>query len=289
MRLDQWLVVHGHAATRSRAQWLIEAGQVRINGRPCGKAATAVSDRDGVTVHGAGLPYVSRGGLKLEHALQAFRLEAVGLVALDVGASTGGFTDCLLQHGARRVYALDVGTGLLAPTLRLDPRVVVLEGRNFRTFQVAELPEPVDLITVDVSFVSLTLLMPLLPPLVRPYGRVIALVKPQFEVGPARVGRGGVVRHIADRVQALNRVLKAAGESGFRVLQCVEAPPSRGQGNQEVFISLLWDGAVTHRAEQMRVSAWQAHASQLAEPDLVHKAGSLEAQPRRQRHSHGAC
>src|SRR5690606_35875263 len=155
MRLDQWLVAHGHAATRSRAQWLIEAGQVWINGRPCHKAAAVVSDDAAVAIRGAGLPYVSRGGLKLERALQAFRLEVTGLVALDVGASTGGFTDCLLRHGVRRVYALDVGKGILAPTLREDPRVIVLEGRNLRTFQVEELPELVDLITIDVSFVSL--------------------------------------------------------------------------------------------------------------------------------------
>ena len=283
MRLDQWLVAHGYAATRSRAQWLIEAGHVWINEQPCGKAAAAVSDHDRVQVRGAGLPYVSRGGLKLERALKAFRLEVAGLVALDVGASTGGFTDCLLQHGARRVYALDVGIGSLAPALRRDPRVVVLEGRNLRTFEPAELPEPVELITVDVSFVSLTLILPLLPPLMRPYGRAIALVKPQFEVGPARVGRGGIVRHATDRIQALNRVLNVAGEIGFRVLQCVEAPRSREQGNQEVFISLIWDGAMTHRTGETFASAWQAHDSQAAGPYPVHEAGLRSAQPGSQR------
>ena len=239
-RLDQWLVRHGYAATRSRAQWLIEAGQVWINGRQSDKAAVTVAEHDRVEIRGAGLPYVSRGGLKLERALQAFRLEVTGLVALDVGASTGGFTDCLLQHGARRVYALDVGTGQLAPSLRGDPRVVVLEGRNLRTFQAAELPESVNLITVDVSFVSLTLVLPLLPSFLRAGGHILALVKPQFEVGAARVGRGGIVRRAAHRVQALNQVLRVVAEIGLHAIQSVEAPRSRAQGNHEVFISLIW-------------------------------------------------
>lgn len=268
-RLDQWLVKHGYAVTRSRAQWLIEMGQVWINGRQGDKAA-AVSDHDDVEVRGAGLPYVSRGGLKLERALQAFRLEVAGLVALDVGASTGGFTDCLLQHGARRIYALDVGTGQLAPRLRKDPRVAVLEGRNLRTFAPTELPEGVDLITVDVSFMSLTLVLPLLPPFLRPSGQVIALMKPQFEVGVARVGRGGIVRHAAHRVQALTQVLRVAEEIGFRVLQSVEAPRSREQGNHEVFISLLWEVERAHRTGGMRLPASPAHYSQAVEHDPVY-------------------
>jgi 23S rRNA (cytidine1920-2'-O)/16S rRNA (cytidine1409-2'-O)-methyltransferase len=238
-RLDRWLVAHGYADTRSRAQWLIEAGQVWINGRRGGKAAAPVLACDRVEIRGAGLPYVSRGGLKLERALRAFGLDVAGLVALDVGASTGGFTDCLLQHGVRRVYALDVGRGQLAPALRADPRVVVLEGRNLRTFQAAELPELVDLITVDVSFLSLTLVLPLLPPFMRQHGYVLALVKPQFEVGAAGVGRGGIVRRAAQRTEALDRVLKTAEESGFRVRQSVEAPRSRERGNHEVFVSLV--------------------------------------------------
>jgi 23S rRNA (cytidine1920-2'-O)/16S rRNA (cytidine1409-2'-O)-methyltransferase len=186
------------------------------------------------------LRYVSRGGLKLEQALRAFRLEVAGLVALDIGASTGGFTDCLLQHGARRVYALDVGTGQLAPVLREDPRVIAFEGRNLRTFQATELPEPVDLITVDVSFISLTLVLPLLPPFLRQHGGVMALVKPQFEVGADNVGRGGVVRDSACQALAVSRVLTAAATAGFRVMQSVEAPRSREQGNQELFVYLDW-------------------------------------------------
>ena len=197
MRLDQWLTVNGHAATRNRARWLIETGQVWVDGRQRCKPSTSIPDRCRVEVRGDGLRYVSRGGLKLERALRAFCLDVAGFVALDIGASTGGFTDCLLQHGARRVYALDVGTGQLAPMLREDPRVITLEGRNIRTFQAAELLEPVDLITVDVSFISLPRVLPLLPPLIRQPGCVIALVKPQFEVGAEHVGRGGIVRDAA--------------------------------------------------------------------------------------------
>ena len=150
---------------------------------------------------------MSRGGLKLERALQTFGIEVTGLVALDIGASTGGFVDCLLQRGAQRVYALDVGVEQLAPKLREDARVIALEGRNVRTFQAAELPEAVDLITIDVSFISLTLVFPLLPPFLQPLGRVVALVKPQFEVGAERVGRGGIVRDPRCRELALRRVM----------------------------------------------------------------------------------
>ena len=276
-RLDQWLVRQGYAATRGRAQWLIEAGQVWINGRQGNKAAVAVAEHARVEIRGVGLPYVSRGGLKLERALQAFRLEVAGLVALDVGASTGGFTDCLLQHGVRRVYALDVGTGQLAPSLREDPRVVVLEGHNLRVLQATEVPEPVDLITVDVAFMSLTLVLPVLPAFVRRGGRVLALVKPQFEVGPAGVGRGGIVRCAAQRVQAFNQVVRAAGEIGFRVLQTVEAPPSRAQGNREAFISLVWEAEGAQRRGEANPSmVWPP--SQAAENFPVHGSTLRRAQ-----------
>jgi 23S rRNA (cytidine1920-2'-O)/16S rRNA (cytidine1409-2'-O)-methyltransferase len=249
MRLDQWLTRHGYAATRSRARWLIEAGQVWVDGQQRCKPSVSIADRCRVEVRGAGLRYVSRGGLKLEQALRAFRLEVAGLVALDIGASTGGFTDCLLQHGARRIYALDVGTGQLAPMLREDPRVIAFEGRNLRTFQARELPEPVDLITVDVSFLSLTLVLPLLPPFLRQRGGVMALVKPQFEVGADGMRRGGIVRDSACRTWAVSRVLSVAAAAGFRVMQRIEAPRSRNQGNQELFVHLSWAGGTSPAAE----------------------------------------
>jgi len=240
VRLDQWLVAHGYAETRNRARWLIEGGHVWVRGQPCRKPSQSVPNLGQVEVHGEGLPYVSRGGLKLEQALQSFGIDVAGLVALDLGASTGGFTDCLLQYGTRRVYALDVGVAQLAARIREDPRVIPLEGRNVRTFQATELPEAVDLITVDVSFISLALVLPLLPPFLRPRGRVLALVKPQFEVGAAYVGRGGIVRDPNRRELALRRVMAVAERAGFHVLQVADAPCLHAHGNQEIFIDLGW-------------------------------------------------
>jgi 23S rRNA (cytidine1920-2'-O)/16S rRNA (cytidine1409-2'-O)-methyltransferase len=240
LRLDQWLVAHGYAETRNRAQWLIETGQVWVRGQPCRKPSLMLPDPCQVEIRGEGLLYVSRGGLKLERALQTFSIDVAGLVVLDIGASTGGFTDCLLQRGAQRVYALDVGSGQLAPRLREDARVIALEGRNVRTFQAAELPEAVDLITVDVSFIALALVLPLLPPFLRPRGRVVALVKPQFEVGVGHVGRGGIVRDPRCRELALRRVMTVAEEAGFCVLRASGAPCSHPDGNQEIFIDLGW-------------------------------------------------
>jgi 23S rRNA (cytidine1920-2'-O)/16S rRNA (cytidine1409-2'-O)-methyltransferase len=260
LRLDQWLVAHGYAETRHRARWLIETGQVWVRGQPCRKPSLVLPDPGQVEIRGEGLPYVSRGGLKLEQALQTFGVDVAGLVALDIGASTGGFTDCLLQRGARRVYALDVGIGQLAPRLREDPRVIALQGRNIRTFQAAELPEAIELITVDVSFISLVLVLPLLPLFLRPRGRVVALVKPQFEVGAEHVGRGGIVRDPRRRELALRRVMTVAAATGFRVFQASDAPSSRAHGNQEIFIDLGW------AAERATVAAWKASFESLKTP-----------------------
>ncbi len=236
MRLDQWLAAQGYAETRSRAKWLIEAGHVWVDGKPTRKASSVIPVNGRVEIRSEGLPYVSRGGLKLEHALKAFRMPVAGCIALDVGASTGGFTDCLLQHGAQRVYALDVGSGQLHPSLRADLRVIPFEGRNIRAFQPEAIPEPVDLITVDVSFISLTLVLPILLRLLRPHAPVIALIKPQFEVGPHDVGRGGIVRDAASRELAVRRVLDTATAIGFQVVRTTDAPRSQARGNQEVFV-----------------------------------------------------
>jgi 23S rRNA (cytidine1920-2'-O)/16S rRNA (cytidine1409-2'-O)-methyltransferase len=240
LRLDQWLVAHGYANTRHRARWLIDSGQIWLHGHPCRKPGLKVRDPCQVEIRGSGLPYVSRGGLKLERALQAFGLDVAGLVALDIGASTGGFTDCLLQRGAQRVYAVDAGSGQLAARLHNDPRVIVLERRNIRALPAAELPETVSLITVDVSFISLALVLPLLPTFLLPGGHVVALVKPQFEVGAEHIARGGIVRDRRHREQALQRVMDVAEATGFQVLQAVDAPALRVRGNQEVFIDLGW-------------------------------------------------
>jgi 23S rRNA (cytidine1920-2'-O)/16S rRNA (cytidine1409-2'-O)-methyltransferase len=183
--------------------------------------------------------------------LHTFGVDVTGLVALDIGASTGGFVDCLLQRGAQRVYALDVGVAQLAPKLRGDARVVALDGRNIRTFQAAELPEAVDLITIDVSFISLRLVFPLLPPFLQPRGRVVALVKPQFEVGAEHIGRGGIVRDPRCRELALRRVAIVAEDAGFHVLQTADAPRSHPHGNREIFIDLGW------ATEQAKVATGQ--------------------------------
>ena len=194
MRLDALVVERGLADTRARAKALVLAGQVRVNDVITSKAGAAVATDARVTLVAPDHPYVGRGGIKLAHALDAFGIAVRGWTALDIGASTGGFTDALLQHGARRVAALDVGRGQLAWTLRQDARVVPLEGINARHLEPAMLPTDfhhVDLVTVDVSFISLTRILPRVPPFLRPHGHAVVLVKPQFEAGRSEVGKKG--------------------------------------------------------------------------------------------------
>jgi 23S rRNA (cytidine1920-2'-O)/16S rRNA (cytidine1409-2'-O)-methyltransferase len=190
-RLDLILVERKLIDSRQQAQRLIMAGQVMVDGRVVDKPGTRVSQEADITLK-ATLPYVSRGGLKLEAALDRFAIEVAGVIAADVGASTGGFTDCLLQRGASQVYAIDVGYGQLAWRLRNDPRVVVMERVNVRYLK--GLPEPVDLATVDVSFISLELVLPAVIGFLKPHGDIVALIKPQFEAGRKQVGKGGVVK-----------------------------------------------------------------------------------------------
>jgi 23S rRNA (cytidine1920-2'-O)/16S rRNA (cytidine1409-2'-O)-methyltransferase len=238
-RLDQLMVSRGLARSRERAQALLLAGVVRLDGRPAGKPGTMVSSEVELTLVKPDHPYVGRGGVKLEGALDRLGLEAVDRVILDIGASTGGFTDCLLRRGARRVYALDVGVGQLDWSLRTDPRVVPLEGRNARYLQPADLPEPVDLIVVDVSFISLRLIVPVLPPLLSERGEALLLVKPQFEVGRRDVGPGGIVRDPEKHLSSLRSIAGAAGDCGFRVAGGCAAPIRGAEGNQEFFLHLL--------------------------------------------------
>lgn len=239
VRIDTLLVERGLAPTRSKAQGLVLAGEVRVDGERVDKAGALVpADAKVVLTGRAALRYVSRGGLKLEGALADLGVPVAGRVALDAGASTGGFTDCLLQAGAVRVYAVDVGRAQLAWRLRQDPRVVVLEARDIRTLPAGAVPEPIDLGTVDVSFISLVKVLPSIRPLLRPDADLLALVKPQFEVGPAAVGKGGVVRDPAARQAAVDRVAAAAAACGFDV---VGSAPSRllgPKGNREVFLHL---------------------------------------------------
>ncbi|MBI2370452.1 MAG: TlyA family RNA methyltransferase [Deltaproteobacteria bacterium] len=237
VRLDRLLVERGLAPSRERAAALILAGRVRVGAQPMTKAGTLVDPAVRVEVT-ADLPYVSRGGQKLAGALDAFGLPVEGVVALDVGASTGGFTDCLLQRGAKRVYALDVGRGLVHWRLRQDPRVVLFEGRNVRHLEPRELGEPVDLATIDVSFISVTKVLPAVAACVRPGGQLVVLVKPQFEVGRSQVGKGGVVRDPATQRAAVEQVVASARGLGLGVRGEVPAPLRGPRGNQEYFLWL---------------------------------------------------
>jgi 23S rRNA (cytidine1920-2'-O)/16S rRNA (cytidine1409-2'-O)-methyltransferase len=241
-RLDALLVARGLAATRERARALILAGQVRIDtpsakaGTPL-KAGTMVPDDATVSLATADHPYVGRGGLKLAHALDAFAIDPRGVVALDVGASTGGFTDVLLQRGARQVVALDVGHGQLAWSLRTDPRVVVLEKINARTLTPDQLgpdaPRLFDVITIDVSFISLRLVLPALEPLLAPHGRLVALVKPQFEAGRDDVGPGGIVRDPAIHDRVVAEVVAEAERLGLVHRGTTPSPIAGAEGNRE--------------------------------------------------------
>ena len=239
-RLDKVLVDRGLAASRERARALILAGAVEVDGQVADKAGTLVAPGAAVTLREKDHPYVSRGALKLIRALDEWRIDPAGRVALDVGASTGGFTDVLLRRGARRVYAIDVGYGQLAWALRQDPRVVVLERENVRHLDAARIPEAADLAVIDVSFISLTLVLEKVAELLGPPGGkpIVALVKPQFEVGKGEVGKGGVVRDAAKRQGAVDKVADFARARGFAVDGVVESPILGPAGNVEYLMLL---------------------------------------------------
>lgn len=249
VRLDILLVERGLAETREKARRLTLAGSVEVDGQTADKPGMAVPRDADVRVRG-GLPFVSRGGVKLAAALDAFGIAVEGVVAADFGASTGGFTDCLLQRGARRVYALDVGYGQLAWPLRDDARVVVMDRVNVRYLEA--LPEPVDLVTIDVSFISLRLVLPAALRVLKPQtGQVVALVKPQFEAGREKVGKGGVVKDPAVHQQVLEKVRDDAHELGFRVRGVMRSPITGPAGNVEFLMHLAlagdepdWDAAL---------------------------------------------
>lgn len=241
LRLDQLLVARGLAASRERARALILAGRVTVNGTLATKPGTLVAADATVTLSEPDHPYVSRGGLKLAHALDRFAIPVAGRLALDLGASTGGFTDVLLRRGARAVVALDVGRGQLDWRLRTDPRVIVLEGVNARTLTPAQLPPEArrfDLVTIDVSFISLRLIFPVLPPLLAPGADVVALVKPQFEAGPRDVPPGGVVRDPRVHARVIDEVTAAADRVGLRRIDLEPSPLPGAEGNQEFFLHL---------------------------------------------------
>jgi len=242
-RLDRVLVARGLASSREQASRMILAGAVRVNGVLTDKQATLVSAEAAIDVAMGTTPYVSRGGGKLVAALDAWAVDPTGLVAMDVGASTGGFTDCLLQRGARRVYAVDVGYGQLDWKLRQDARVVVLDRENIRYLERTAVTEPIDLAVIDVSFISLTLVLPCVVPFLGRPARVIALVKPQFEVGKGQVGRGGIVRDEEQRRMVTTKVLACAESLGFRSLGVLDSPVPGQKGNREILLGLNWGGA----------------------------------------------
>jgi 23S rRNA (cytidine1920-2'-O)/16S rRNA (cytidine1409-2'-O)-methyltransferase len=241
-RLDLLLVQRGLAASRERAGALVLSGVVLVNGRPAQKAGAPVPDDAEITLKAPDHPYVGRGGIKLAHALDTFGIAVKGREALDIGASTGGFTDVLLKRGARRVVALDVGHGQLDWQLRNDPRVVVIERANARSLDPTDLPAPVDLVTIDVSFISLRHIFPRVPPLLSRGADVVALVKPQFEAGRAEVGRKGVIRDPAVQARVVEEAARAAAEVGLVRAAMTESPITGETGNREFFLHLKVPG-----------------------------------------------
>lgn len=237
-RLDKLLVDRGLVQSRERARALIMAGQVVVNDHLADKAGTQVSADADIRLKGEDIPFVSRGGLKLARALDEFGLEVADLVAIDVGASTGGFTDCLLQRGARKVYAVDVGYGQLAWKLRQDCRVVNLEKTNIRYLEPEALAESPDLAVIDASFISLDKVLPPTLRLVRDGGAVVALIKPQFEVGKGEVGKGGVVRDENKHRDVVANVVALAESLGLEVCGVTESPILGPKGNREFLIHL---------------------------------------------------
>ena len=237
-RLDLALVERGLATTRARAQSLIMTRRVTLNGMFADKAGSTVAAEDVVAVVELEHPWVGRGGMKLAGALEAFAISPDGLVCADIGASTGGFTDVLLQKGARKVHAIDVGYGQLDAKLRADERVVNREKCNARYLDASDFDEPIELVSIDVSFISLKLILPAVLEFIAPRGRVVALIKPQFEVGKRDVGKGGIVRDDDARSAAVEGIVAFAKEIGFTVEGLVESPVRGAEGNVEFLVNL---------------------------------------------------
>ncbi|HEY3354402.1 MAG TPA: TlyA family RNA methyltransferase [Polyangia bacterium] len=242
VRLDRLLCDRALAGSRERARALIMAGQVLVGDHVADKAGLMVAEDAAVRLRGEDIPWVSRGGVKLAHALAHFGLAVGGKVALDAGASTGGFTDVLLQGGAARVYSVDVGYGQLAWSLRQDPRVVVMERQNLRYLERSAIPEPLDLGVADLSFISLTLVLEKLGELLGPGRPLVTLIKPQFEVGKGEVDKGGVVKSPEKRQAAVDKVCEFARAHGFTVVGVVESPITGPAGNVE-YLALFTTGA----------------------------------------------
>lgn len=238
-RIDQLLVEIGLARSRNEAQALLMAGEVLVNDEPVTKAGKTVPTDAHIRLRNERPRYVSRGGLKLEGALRDLAVDPAGLVCADIGASTGGFTDCLLQHGAIRVHAVDVGQGLIAEKLRQDSRVVLHEKLNARYMKPEDLGEAIVLAVADCSFISLSLLLPAIRSILAPGGVLVSLVKPQFEVGRENVGKGGIVRDRTLQREAIQKIADAARQEGFRCTGECPSPITGADGNQEYFLKLV--------------------------------------------------
>ena len=258
MRLDVAVFERGFAETREKAKALIMAGSVYLNGQKALKGGATVKDTDVIEVRGAVNPYVSRGGLKLHKAVASFGLELENCICMDIGASTGGFTDCMLQNGASKVYSIDVGYGQLAWKLRCDERVVNLERTNFRYVTREQIPEEIDFASVDVSFISLKLILPVMHTLLKYGGKSVCLIKPQFEAGKENIGKKGVVRDKSVHADVIAKITEFAAESGFAVLDVDFSPIKGPEGNIEylMFIEkreegeMLWSGSARELADK---------------------------------------
>ena len=259
IRLDQAVVQQGWAPTRQKAQAIIMAGQVFLDGRRMDKSCAQIPEDAVLEVRGNPLPYVSRGGLKLEKAMQCWPITLEGKVCMDCGASTGGFTDCMLQNGAKQVYAVDVGYGQLDWKLRNDPRVINMERTNARHLTREQIPQPLEFVSVDVSFISLGLILPALRPLLAEQGQMVCLVKPQFEAGREKVGKKGVVRDPAVHREVLGQFLTHAAQNGFTVRGMTYSPIRGPEGNIE-YLGWLEAGEGEEDIPDLAQLVQQSHA-----------------------------
>lgn len=255
-RLDVEIVRRGYAETRARAQGLILAGLVEVAGQPVDRSSYRIASDTAIRIRGPEHPFVGRGGLKLAAALDQFAIDPGGMTALDIGASTGGFTDCLLQRGAAKVYAVDVGYGQLAWRLRQDPRVVVIERCNARYLDRTRIPDRVHVATVDVSFISLGLILPAVAQVLDTTGVVIALLKPQFEIGKGKLGKGGVIRDERVRRDTVDRVRRALERQGWLWVDEMTSPIVGQKGNVEYLVRLAQGGElVSTRGRSPRIGS----------------------------------
>ncbi len=238
-RLDAELVTRGIAASRSRAQELITAGQISVEGKVCTKSSKQVKSGTDITMQGEGLRYVGRGGLKLERGLAIGNVDLKGCICMDIGASTGGFTDCMLQNGAAKVYAVDVGHGQLADRLCNDERVVNLEGTDIRMMDDSVVKEPIDFISVDVSFISLKLILPYAVKYLKNGGAAVLLIKPQFEAGRENIGKHGIVRSQKAHIKVLNQIMQELQQNGLSLRGLCASPVKGGSGNAEYLAYVL--------------------------------------------------